>query len=62
MTCPEHGVPYPCPVPASEHWLIEDREDGWYVVKGEEARGPYSEDEASKRLPGFAARYATRLR
>ena len=59
--CPEHGVPYPCPYSIRDHWLLEDRGDGWYVVKGEEAWGPWSEPEAANQLPKISARYATRL-
>lgn len=53
MTCHEHGVPYPCPVPVDGHWMIEDSADGWYVVRPfDEGRcGPFSEDEAERQLP-----------
>lgn len=57
--CPEHGVPYPCPVSILGHWSIEDGEDGWYVVRPwDNGRcGPFSEDDASRMLPLLKREY-----
>jgi hypothetical protein len=59
VTCPDHGVPYPCPVPIQGHWLIEDGEQGWYVVRpfGQGRCGPFTEEEAMRQLPLLKAEY-----
>lgn len=53
MTCPDHGVPYPCPVPINGHYLVEDGGDGWYVVRPYDLGrcGPFTEEEADRQLP-----------
>lgn len=57
--CPEHGEPFPCSQPIWAHWIIEDGEDGWYVVRPmDQGRvGPFTEDEASAMLPTLRAAY-----
>ena len=59
MTCPEHNVPYPCAQPIWAHWIIEDGEDGWYVVRPlDQGRvGPFTEDEAARQLPILREEY-----
>jgi hypothetical protein len=59
VICPEHGMAYPCPVPIQGHWMIEDGDDGWYVVRPwDQGRcGPFSEEEAGQMLPILQARY-----
>lgn len=59
MTCPDHGVPYPCPEPINAHYLVEDGDDGWYVVRpfGLGRCGPFTEEEAAARLPELRETY-----
>lgn len=51
MTCPEHGEPYPCSHPVGEHWCLEDREDGWYVLSPwGGVCGPFTEEEGAAKM------------
>lgn len=63
MTCPEHGVPIPCPVPINGHWMIEDGDEGWYVVRpfGDGRCGPFTEAEASRMLPILQEQYPMKV-
>jgi hypothetical protein len=57
--CPEHREAYPCSQPIWAHWIIEDGEDGWYVVRpfGQGRCGPFSEEEAARRKPELMREY-----
>ena len=45
--------------PIDIQWHIEDGEGGWYVVRpfGEGRCGPFTEDEAERRLPELQEQY-----
>lgn len=57
--CPDHDIPYPCPVGIEGHWLLEDSDEDWYVVRPWDAGrvGPFTEEEAGKMLPLLRERY-----